>query len=203
MSFTQPMLSRKSMLAKITNGPFNPRLIPKAYAFVPLEEQPDSFRAFAKHRVPTPALEPLKGTTHAASERALDYICVCSEAGSKHLEALEAAAMGANSLAILTISGEPVATLKRSGYGMPNVLAFRHQILETESGIVHPLIPGGIYLSSAQVIKDAWSNDHRPIVPIDGEALYPVTVFFEQSKPRTALRTYAHAETLFEKLIGE
>ena len=196
------MLSRESLEKKIRTPPFSPRLIPKAYAFVPETQHSEPFVSYARERVPISAFEPITGSVRAACERELDYIGVCSEAGMNHLRALETAVHGAASLAILTIGGEPIGTLKRTGYGMPNILSFRHQMIESDDGIVHPLVPGGIYVSGARVIQDAWRGDAQPVVAIDGEALYPAGMFFECEHPRTARRKYARAESLFERISG-
>jgi hypothetical protein len=203
MFYSCRMLTKKSVIEHMKASTFSPRLIPKAYAFVPQTEHPDAFSAFANERMPLSAFEAVEGTAQPASEKVLDYICACPDAGRHHLRALEAAVDNAASLAILTIEGIPVATLKRSGYGMPNVLAFRHQTLETADGTIAPLIPGGIYVTGARTIIEAWAKDRRrPIVPIDGTELYPATMFFEKENPRTARRKYAYAESLFEKIIG-
>jgi hypothetical protein len=200
---TNDPITQESVVTRFDEGLFNPHLIPKAYAFVPETEHPVAFTKYAQERIPIPTLEKIEGTARPASEQILSYIRACPDAGAQHLKALTAALNNASSLAILTLEGAPVATLKRSGYGMPNVLAFRYATLETENDIVHPLIPGGIYITGALTISDAWQKDRqRPIVPIDRTELYPVTMFLEKEHPRTARHKFTYAESLFEKIIG-
>jgi hypothetical protein len=200
------MLTRDSLRASMDGTKrdrFTPQLIPRAYAFVPMDEHPEAFRAFAHDRMPIPALEPITGTMRAMPSRGDSQILFCKETGPQHFEALEAAVQGTPSLAILTVSDEPVATLKRIGYGMQNVLSFRYQSFASEDGPVHPLIPGGVYLPPKDIIMEAYRAEGIARIPIDRKELYPATMLFDSEDPRTARELFAKAQSLFSILIGE
>ena len=195
------MLSKESILERITNKEAKPCLIPKAFSLLEEDEIPAAFTSYAHRWVPIPAFETLRGSVQVALDHSRTCGLACDEAGAKHLRALQDSMKGYDAVAILTIGGQPAAALKRTGYGEPNVLSFRYQEHTDANRTTYTLIPGGIYTTTPEIVDRALiDRSTRPFIAADKGSFYPAAMFLEQTNPLTAKRTYTLAESLFERM---